>query len=168
MGVGSRLKHAYNAFLDRDQVESVAPYSGQRNTELAWGTRRIRFEQRFGFSGDRSITPRSTSNGDGLGVGRPATRQAGRAGPVRRRHQERDAQLPEHRGKHRPVGSSIFTGPLHVALRGRPHRNPASRHVVGSPMNGVCSIFESLRVGMWCSGTPASSRGGVQRPNWSS
>lgn len=55
MGVGSRLKHAYNAFLNRTQVDSVSPYSGAHNTELGTGYASSPLRARFGFSGERSI-----------------------------------------------------------------------------------------------------------------
>lgn len=56
MGVASRLKHAYNAFLNRDSTKSNAPYSGDHNTELGAGYSSRPFQTRFGFGGDRSIT----------------------------------------------------------------------------------------------------------------
>ena len=55
MGVGSRLKHAYNAFLNRSQVDSVSPYSGTQNSELGVGHSMNPTRARFGFSGERSI-----------------------------------------------------------------------------------------------------------------
>lgn len=55
MGVGNRLKHAYNAFLNRDPVESVSPYSGS-SSELSAGYSMSPMRARFGFSGERSIT----------------------------------------------------------------------------------------------------------------
>jgi hypothetical protein len=54
MGVGSRLKHAYNAFLNRDPIGNASPYSG-RNTELGAGYSSSPTRARFGFSGERSI-----------------------------------------------------------------------------------------------------------------
>lgn len=56
MGVRSRLKHAYNAFLNRDPINSVAPYSGGLNSELGAGHGFSPMRMRFGFSGERSIT----------------------------------------------------------------------------------------------------------------
>lgn len=55
MSVGSRLKHAYNAFLNRSDVDRVSPYSGLPNTELGAGDSRNQIRQRFGFAGERSI-----------------------------------------------------------------------------------------------------------------
>lgn len=55
MGVGSRLKHAYNAFLNRDSADSLSPYSGLRNSELGAGYSMNPTRARFGISGDRSI-----------------------------------------------------------------------------------------------------------------
>jgi hypothetical protein len=55
MGWRSRLKHAYNAFLDRPQVRTVAPYSGTVNTELGQGSSLSPIRARFGFGGDTSI-----------------------------------------------------------------------------------------------------------------
>lgn len=55
MGVGSRLIHAYNAFLNRNSVDSVSPYSGQVNTELGIGFGRAPMRARFGFSGERTV-----------------------------------------------------------------------------------------------------------------
>ena len=55
MGVGSRIKHAYNAFLNRDPIKSVSPYSGTPNTELGIGYSSSPIRARYGFSGDRSI-----------------------------------------------------------------------------------------------------------------
>jgi hypothetical protein len=55
MGVADRLKHAYNAFLNRDPVESLSPYSGSLNTELGVGYSSSPTRARFGFSGDVSI-----------------------------------------------------------------------------------------------------------------
>lgn len=56
MGVGNRLMHAYNAFLNRDPIKSATPYSGEANTELGAGYSSTPFRTRFGFAGDRSIT----------------------------------------------------------------------------------------------------------------
>ena len=53
MGVGNRLKHAYNAFLNRDPIQSATPYSGDFNTELGAGYASTPFRSRFGFGGDR-------------------------------------------------------------------------------------------------------------------
>lgn len=55
MGVRSRLKHAYNAFLNRDPVDRVSPYSGGYDTELGAGHSMNPTRARFGFSGERSI-----------------------------------------------------------------------------------------------------------------
>lgn len=54
MGVGTRLKHAYNAFLNRSSVDRVSPYSGG-DTELGAGYASSPFRARFGFPGERSI-----------------------------------------------------------------------------------------------------------------
>lgn len=56
MGVRSRLKHAYNAFLNREPARSVAPYSGGYDTEWGAGNSANPMRMRFGFSGERSIT----------------------------------------------------------------------------------------------------------------
>ena len=56
MGVTDRLKHAYNAFLNRSPAQTVSPYSGTINTEFGAGHSSSPFRTRFGFSGDRSIT----------------------------------------------------------------------------------------------------------------
>lgn len=55
MAVRDRLKHAYNAFLNRDPIDSVSPYSGAVNTELGVGYSSSPIRARYGFSGDRSI-----------------------------------------------------------------------------------------------------------------
>lgn len=55
MGVGSRLVHAYNAFLNREQVDRVAPYSGGYDSELGTGYASSPIRTRFGFAGDASI-----------------------------------------------------------------------------------------------------------------
>ena len=55
MRVSDRLKHAYNAFLNRDPIQSTSPFSGG-NTELGAGYSSSPFQTRFGFAGDRSIT----------------------------------------------------------------------------------------------------------------
>lgn len=55
MGVGDRLKHAYNAFLNRNPVAERSPYSGDFNTELGAGYSSNPIRARFGFSGERSI-----------------------------------------------------------------------------------------------------------------
>lgn len=55
MGVRDRLKHAYNAFLNRTVVDSVSPYSGIQNSQLGVGHSMNPTRQRFGFSGERSI-----------------------------------------------------------------------------------------------------------------
>lgn len=55
MGVGNRIKHAYNAFLNRDPVERVSPYAGGLHSELGAGSSNSPSRQRFGFSGDQSI-----------------------------------------------------------------------------------------------------------------
>lgn len=54
MGVGNRLRHAYNAFLNRDSIDKRSPYSGY-NTELGPGYSSSPLRSRFGFSGDTSI-----------------------------------------------------------------------------------------------------------------
>lgn len=55
MTVRGRLKHAYNAFLNRSDADSVSPYSGGYNSELGAGYSSSPTRTRFGFSGDRSI-----------------------------------------------------------------------------------------------------------------
>ena len=54
MAVRDRLKHAYNAFLNRDPIESVAPYSGG-NSELGAGSASSPRRAWFGFSGERTV-----------------------------------------------------------------------------------------------------------------
>lgn len=54
MGVGSRLSHAYNAFLNRSPVDRVSPYSGD-NTELGVGSSAGPARARYGIGGDQSI-----------------------------------------------------------------------------------------------------------------
>ena len=54
MGVGSRLVHAYNAFLNRSEIDRVAPYSGGANTELGVGSSSPA-RLFYGISGDQSI-----------------------------------------------------------------------------------------------------------------
>lgn len=54
MAVRDRLKHAYNAFLNRTPVDSVAPESS-RHSELGPGYSRDPIRMRYGFSGERSI-----------------------------------------------------------------------------------------------------------------
>lgn len=55
MAVRDRLKHAYNAFLNRDPIKSVSPFGGG-NTELGTGyssnPNRLRH---FGFAGERTV-----------------------------------------------------------------------------------------------------------------
>lgn len=55
MGVGSRLKHAYNAFLNRERADRVSPYSGGYDSEIGVGYSTSPIRSRFGFSGDASI-----------------------------------------------------------------------------------------------------------------
>lgn len=55
MSVGSRLKHAYNAFLNRDAVQKVSPYSGNTNTELGAGFASNPARIRYGFAGERTV-----------------------------------------------------------------------------------------------------------------
>lgn len=55
MGVGSRLKHAYNAFLNRSPTDRVSPYSGTYNTEIGAGSGSSPVRTRYGFAGDGSI-----------------------------------------------------------------------------------------------------------------
>lgn len=55
MGVGSRLMHAYNAFLNRSQPSTVSPYSGGYDSELGIGYASSPMRTRFGFAGDASI-----------------------------------------------------------------------------------------------------------------
>jgi hypothetical protein len=54
VGFGSRIAHAYNAFLNRDPVESVAPRWG-RDSELGAGYSASPTRMRFGISNERSI-----------------------------------------------------------------------------------------------------------------
>lgn len=54
MGVGSRLRHAYNVFLNRNPVEKSAPYSGG-NSELGPGYSSSPTRMRYGFSGERTV-----------------------------------------------------------------------------------------------------------------
>lgn len=54
MGVGARIMHAYNAFLNKP-VPTVAPYSGEINTELGAGHSMSPTRMRFGIVGDMSI-----------------------------------------------------------------------------------------------------------------
>lgn len=54
MGVTDRLKHAYNAFLNRDPVEKISPYAGG-SSELGVGYSMSPMRARFGFAGERSI-----------------------------------------------------------------------------------------------------------------
>jgi hypothetical protein len=55
MAVRDRLKHAYNAFLNRDPVESVSSFNGYRSTELGSGYASSPFRSRFGFAGERTV-----------------------------------------------------------------------------------------------------------------
>lgn len=55
MGVGSRLKHAYNAFLNRERPSEVSPYSTAYDSELGAGSSSSPTRMRFGFSNERSI-----------------------------------------------------------------------------------------------------------------
>lgn len=54
MGVGSRLKHAYNAFLNRSEAASSSPYSGG-SVDAGIGHSTNPTRARFGFAGERSI-----------------------------------------------------------------------------------------------------------------
>ena len=54
MGVTDRLRHAYNAFLNRDPVER-SPYSGGYGGELGSGYSSSPFRARYGLAGERSI-----------------------------------------------------------------------------------------------------------------
>lgn len=55
MAVRDRLKHAYNAFLNRSPASTVSPYSGAYSSELGAGYSNNPTRTRFGFSGERSI-----------------------------------------------------------------------------------------------------------------
>lgn len=55
MGVADRLKHAYNAFLNRTPVNTVSPYSGAYDTTVGVGHSTNPIRMRFGFAGERSI-----------------------------------------------------------------------------------------------------------------
>lgn len=55
MGVGARLKHAYNAFLNRDPIDSVSPYTGTYDSEIGPGYASNPLRARFGFGGEASI-----------------------------------------------------------------------------------------------------------------
>lgn len=55
MGVGSRLRHAYNAFLNRERPSEVSPYSTAYDSQLGAGHSMNPMRSRFGFSGERSI-----------------------------------------------------------------------------------------------------------------
>ena len=55
MGVTTRLAHAFNAFLNRDPVDKVSPYSGH-NTELGAGSFGSPSRTRFGFAGERTVS----------------------------------------------------------------------------------------------------------------
>lgn len=55
MGVGTRLKHAYNAFVNRSEADRVAPYSGAFDTEVGSGSSSAPFRTRFGFGGEGTI-----------------------------------------------------------------------------------------------------------------
>lgn len=55
MGVADRLKHAYNAFLNRDPAAQISPYTGGYNSELGAGHSMSPTRVRYGFSGERSI-----------------------------------------------------------------------------------------------------------------
>lgn len=54
MGVGSRLKHAYNAFLNRSEADKLSPVTGGYS-DLGAGYSSSPTRARFGFSSDRSI-----------------------------------------------------------------------------------------------------------------
>lgn len=55
MGVGSRLKHAYNAFLNRSEADRVSPRSGGYMGEIGTGYSSAPFRARFGFGGEGTI-----------------------------------------------------------------------------------------------------------------
>ena len=55
MGVGNRLVHAYNAFLNRERPSEISPYSGRYDTELGAGSSSSPIRARYGFAGERSI-----------------------------------------------------------------------------------------------------------------
>lgn len=54
MALIDRLYHAYNAFLNRDPIQSAAPYSGA-NTELGAGYASNPSRARIGFAGERTV-----------------------------------------------------------------------------------------------------------------
>jgi len=54
MAVLDRLKHAYNAFLNREPFDKASPYSAG-NSEIGPGSSGPGFRTRFGFSSERSI-----------------------------------------------------------------------------------------------------------------
>ncbi len=54
MGVLDNLAHAFNTFLDRDPIKSVAPFSGG-NTELGAGYASNPSRARIGFAGERTV-----------------------------------------------------------------------------------------------------------------
>lgn len=55
MGVTDRLKHAYNAFVNRERPSEISPYSTAYDSELGAGYSSNPIRARFGFSGERSI-----------------------------------------------------------------------------------------------------------------
>lgn len=55
MGVAGRLKHAYNAFLNRDRPSEISPYSTTYDADLGAGYSSNPIRARYGFSGERSI-----------------------------------------------------------------------------------------------------------------
>lgn len=55
MGVGNRLKHAYNAFLNRERPSEISPFSTYSDPDLGAGYSSNPIRARFGFSGERSI-----------------------------------------------------------------------------------------------------------------
>ena len=55
MGVADRLKHAYNAFLNRAPASSVSPYNSAYQSEIGTGYSSNPIRHRFGLSGETSI-----------------------------------------------------------------------------------------------------------------
>lgn len=54
MGILDSMAHAFNTFLDRDPIKSVAPFSGG-NTELGAGYASNPSRARIGFAGERTV-----------------------------------------------------------------------------------------------------------------
>ena len=54
MALGSRLRHAYNAFLNRDPIDTPSRITGS-NTELGVGHSHSPTRMRYGFAGERTV-----------------------------------------------------------------------------------------------------------------